>query len=51
VGDLEADLDRGQVSLGTPIARGLIGKEEGDEVEVKTPKGAKLYEVLSVRYQ
>jgi transcription elongation factor GreA len=51
VGDLEADLDRGQVSLGTPIARGLIGKEEGDEVEVQTPKGAKLYEVLSVRYQ
>ncbi len=51
VGDLEADLDRGQVSLGTPIARGLIGKEEGDEVEVQTPKGAKLYEVLSFRYQ
>lgn len=51
VGDLEADLDRGQVSLGTPLARGLIGKEEGDEIEVQTPKGAKLYEVLSVRYQ
>lgn len=51
VGDLEADLARGQISLGSPIARALIGKEEGDEVEVDTPGGVRRYEVLGVAYQ
>ena len=51
VGDLEADIERGQISLGSPIARALIGKEEGEEVEVTTPGGVRRYEVLRVRYQ
>ncbi|MDH3694224.1 MAG: transcription elongation factor GreA [Gammaproteobacteria bacterium] len=51
VGDLEADIAQGQISLGSPIARALIGKFEGDEVEVNTPGGLRSYEVLSVSYQ
>lgn len=51
VGELEADLDSGQISLTSPIGRALIGKEEGDEVEVQTPGGLRVYEVLSVRYK
>lgn len=50
VGDLEADIKHGQISLGSPIARALIGKFEGDEVEVNTPGGLRHYEVLSVSY-
>ncbi len=50
VGDLEADLERGQISLGSPMARALIGKEVGDEIEVNTPGGTRFYEVLDVRY-
>lgn len=50
VGDLEADIDQGQVSLGSPIARALISKEEGDEVEVETPGGIRRYEILKVTY-
>ncbi len=50
VGDLEADLERGQISLGSPMARALIGKEVGDEIEVNTPGGTRFYEVLAVRY-
>jgi transcription elongation factor GreA len=50
VGDLEADIDCGQISLGSPIARALIGKVEGDEVDVDTPGGMRSYEVLSIRY-
>ncbi len=51
VGDLEADIKQGQISLGSPIARALIGKYEGDEVEVNTPGGLRRYEVLNVSYQ
>lgn len=51
VGDLEADVDQGQVSLGSPIGRALIGKEVGDEIEVETPGGVRRYEVLDVRYR
>ena len=40
----------GRISVGSPIARALIGKEEGDSVEVAAPGGARSYEVLSVRY-
>ena len=51
VGDLEADLAKGQISLGSPMGKALIGKQEGDEVVVKAPAGDQIYEVLSVSYQ
>lgn len=51
VGDYEADLDKGMISVSSPIARGLISKKKGDSVEIKTPKGAKFYEILEVKYQ
>ena len=50
VGDIEADLDNGKISLSSPIARALIGKEEGDSVEVSAPGGARAYEILKVQY-
>ena len=50
VGEEEADVSRGLVSIGSPIARALIGKEEGESIEVRTPRGAKSYEILAVRY-
>ena len=50
VGDLEADIDHGQISLSSPIGRALIGKFEGDEVSVQAPGGERTYEVLDVRY-
>jgi len=51
VGDYEADLESGKISISSPIAKGLIGKSEGDSVVIKTPKGARDYEILSVKYQ
>jgi len=51
VGELEADLESGQISLSSPIGRALIGKEEGEEVEVATPGGLRQYEILRVRYE
>ena len=50
VGDQEADVKDGKVSISSPIARALIGKAEGDSVEVAAPGGARSYEVLSVKY-
>ncbi|MBC7155918.1 MAG: GreA/GreB family elongation factor, partial [Rhodobacteraceae bacterium] len=50
VGEAEADIERGLLNLRSPLARALIGKEEGDSVEVRTPGGERSYEVLSVRY-
>ena len=50
VGDIEADLDLGKISLSSPIARALIGKEEGDSVEVAAPGGSRAYEILKVQY-
>ena len=50
VGDYEADLDNGKISISSPIAKGLIGKSEGDSVVIRTPKGAADYEILSVKY-
>ncbi|MCL5778175.1 transcription elongation factor GreA [Limibaculum sp. FT325] len=50
VGESEADLEAGRLNLRSPLARALIGKEEGDSVDVNTPRGAKSYEILSVRY-
>ncbi|MGH1398092.1 MAG: transcription elongation factor GreA [Alphaproteobacteria bacterium] len=50
VGDYDADMDNGLISMSTPIAKALIGKAEGDSVKVQTPKGAVDYEILSVKY-
>ena len=50
VGEDEADLKLGLVNIGSPIARALIGKEEGDVAEVQAPSGTRRYEVVSVRY-
>lgn len=51
VGDDEADIEHGKISISSPIARALIGKEEGEEVVVKVPDGERNYEILSVRYE
>ncbi len=48
VGDLEADLDNAQISFSSPIGRALIGKHEGEEVEVNTPGGVRAYEILKI---
>jgi transcription elongation factor GreA len=50
VGDDEADIKHGKISVSSPIARALIGKHEGDTAEVQAPGGAREYEVLAVRY-
>ena len=50
VGDLEADIKQGLIAVSSPIARALIGKEEGDEVEVNAPGGIREYEIVSVQY-
>ena len=50
VGDDEADIKAGLVSVSSPIARALIGKNEGDIVDVTTPKGTVSYEIVAVRY-
>jgi transcription elongation factor GreA len=51
VGETEADVRLGQISITSPIARALVGKTEGDEVEVSVPGGTKTYEIVSVRYE
>ncbi len=50
VGEPEADIENGMLNIRSPLARALIGKEEGDSVEVKTPGGQRSYEVVSVRF-
>jgi transcription elongation factor GreA len=50
VGQYEANLEKGLISLLSPLAKALIGKELGDIVEVNTPRGEKSYEILSVKY-
>jgi transcription elongation factor GreA len=50
VGEDEADIKVGRISVGSPIARGLVGKSEGDAVEVATPGGKRNYEIIAVRY-
>ena len=50
VGELEADVKDGKIAVTSPIARALVGKAEGDSVEVATPKGAKAYEILKVAF-
>lgn len=51
VGDLEADLKDGKISISSPIARALISKEEGDSVEVAAPGGSHVYEIEKVEYK
>jgi transcription elongation factor GreA len=50
VGDQEADVKGGKISISSPIARALIGKEEGDSIEVQAPGGAHGYEIVNVKY-
>jgi transcription elongation factor GreA len=50
VGDDEADIKSSKISISSPIARALIGKELGDVVEVETPGGIKSYEIMDVKY-
>ncbi|MET3177127.1 transcription elongation factor GreA [Variovorax sp. NFACC27] len=50
VGEDEADLKQGLINVSSPIARALIGKEEGDTAEVQTPGGLKRYEIVAVSY-
>ena len=51
VGEYEANIEAGLLNIKSPIARALIGKDEGDSVEVRTPGGVRSYEVLSIVYK
>ncbi len=50
VGEDEADIKEGRISIGSPIARALIGKEEGDVVVVNAPGGSREYEIIEIQY-
>ena len=50
VGEHEADVKQGRLSLTSPLARGMIGKEKGETVEVSTPNGVRAYEILKVEW-
>lgn len=50
VGEAEADIENGLLNIKSPLARALIGKDEGDSVEVNTPGGSKDYEIVKVSY-
>ena len=51
VGEPEANLEKGLLNMNSPIARAMIGKDEGDSVEVRTPGGTRTYEIVSIVYQ
>lgn len=51
VGEAEADIERGLLNMRSPLARALIGKDEGDSIEVSTPGGQRSYEILAIRYE
>jgi len=51
VGDAEADIEHGRISVSSPIARALIGKEVDDEVQVQAPGGVRTYYILSIKYE
>ncbi|MCA9585452.1 MAG: transcription elongation factor GreA [Myxococcales bacterium] len=51
VGADESDIDRGEISVTSPVARALLGKSAGDEVKIRTPGGEREYEVLEVEYK
>lgn len=50
VGDAESDIQQKKISISSPIARGLIGKIEGDEVKIRTPKGLRELEIVKIEY-
>jgi transcription elongation factor GreA len=50
VGEQEADIEKGLLNIRSPLARALIGKDEGDSIDVKTPGGQRSYEVLRVQF-
>lgn len=50
VGEPEADIEAGKLNIKSPLARALIGKDEGDSVEVRTPGGERSYEILTIEY-
>ena len=50
VGADESDIDNGRISVTSPMARALIGKEAGDQVEVNAPSGSRFYEIVNVEY-
>ena len=50
VGDLEADIKRGMIAISSPVARALIGKEEGDAIVIDAPAGKREYEIARVQY-
>jgi transcription elongation factor GreA len=51
VGEMEADVREGKISITSPIARALIGKSKGDTAEVTTPKGSKSYEIVKIEWK
>src|SRR5690606_2888801 len=51
VGEFEANVREGKISIGSPIARALTGRTKGDSVEVTTPKGTRSYEIVNVEYK
>jgi len=50
VGDQESDVKKGRISISSPIARALIGKAQGDSIDVNTPGGARSYEIIDLKY-
>ncbi|MBV2210297.1 MAG: transcription elongation factor GreA [Thermomonas sp.] len=50
VGDLEADIKQGLIAISSPVARAMIGKNEGDAITIEAPGGTREYEIISVRY-
>ncbi|WCR11407.1 transcription elongation factor GreA [Paracoccus stylophorae] len=51
VGEAEADIENGLLNIRSPLARALIGKDEGDSVDVTTPGGLRTYEILAIRFE
>ena len=51
VGDIEADIKQNRVAVSSPIARAMIGKEEGEVAVVQAPGGVREYEIIDIRYQ
>ena len=50
VGDIEADISHNRIAISSPIARALIGKEEGEDIVVEAPSGTREYEITAVNY-
>ena len=51
VGDLEADIKKGLISISSPVARAMIGKHEGDTITIQAPAGEREYDIVAVRYE